>query len=183
MDNKKNDFVHFYQSIDVLIIDDVQFLCGKEKTQDVFFHIFNHLHQNKKQVILTADKAPVDIIGMEQRLLSRFKWGLSADLQSPALETRLAILKKKIKLLTDDMKLLFPLTGSKFQFKTRYSKTQIKLHITCSHSGSFVKTTSSTSNDNDNAKKPRNTFTEKASDPHSKCSFSVNIILHLTSPD
>jgi chromosomal replication initiator protein len=97
MDNKKNDFVHFYQSIDILIIDDVQFLCGKEKTQDVFFHIFNHLHQNKKQVILTSDKAPVDIIGMEQRLLSRFKWGLSADLQSPDLETRLAILKKKIK--------------------------------------------------------------------------------------
>ncbi len=97
MDNKKNDFVHFYQSIDVLIIDDVQFLSGKEKTQDVFFHIFNHLHQNKKQVILTSDKAPVDIIGMEQRLLSRFKWGLSADLQSPGLETRLAILKKKIK--------------------------------------------------------------------------------------
>ena len=97
MDNKKNDFVHFYQSIDVLIIDDVQFLCGKEKTQDVFFHIFNHLHQNKKQVILTSDKAPVDIIGMEQRLLSRFKWGLSADLQSPDLETRLAILRKKIK--------------------------------------------------------------------------------------
>jgi len=96
-DNKRNDFVHFYQSIDVLIIDDVQFLCGKEKTQDVFFHIFNHLHQNKKQVILTSDKAPVDIIGMEQRLLSRFKWGLSADLQSPELETRLAILKKKIK--------------------------------------------------------------------------------------
>ncbi len=96
-DNRRNDFVHFYQSIDVLIIDDVQFLCGKEKTQDVFFHIFNHLHQNKKQLILTSDKAPVDIVGMEQRLLSRFKWGLSADLQSPDLETRLAILKKKIK--------------------------------------------------------------------------------------
>ena len=97
MDGKKNDFMHFYQSIDVLIIDDVQFLCGKEKTQDVFFHIFNHLHQNGKQIILTSDKAPVDIIGMEQRLLSRFKWGLAADLQSPELETRLAILKKKIK--------------------------------------------------------------------------------------
>ena len=97
MDNRKNDFVHFYQSIDVLIIDDVQFLCGKEKTQDIFFHIFNHLHQNKKQIVLTSDKAPVDIIGMEQRLLSRFKWGLSSDLQSPGLETRLAILKKKIK--------------------------------------------------------------------------------------
>jgi chromosomal replication initiator protein len=96
MDNKKNDFVHFYQSIDILIIDDVQFLCGKEKTQDVFFHIFNHLHQNGKQLILTSDKAPVDMVDMEQRLLSRFKWGLSADLQAPDLETRLAILKKKI---------------------------------------------------------------------------------------
>ena len=97
MDNKKNDFVHFYQSIDLLIIDEEQFLSGKEKTQDVFFHIFNHLHQNGKQIILTSDKAPVDIIGMEQRLLSRFKWGLSADLQAPGLETRLAILRKKIK--------------------------------------------------------------------------------------
>jgi chromosomal replication initiator protein len=74
----------------------VQFLCGKEKTQDIFFHIFNHLHQNGKQLILTSDKAPVDMIDMEQRLLSRFKWGLSADLQAPDLETRLAILKKKI---------------------------------------------------------------------------------------
>ena len=96
MRNNKNDFVHFYQSIDVLIIDDVHFLCGKEKTQDVFFHIFNHLHQNGKQLILTSDKAPVDMMDMEQRLLSRFKWGLSADLQAPDLETRLAILKKKI---------------------------------------------------------------------------------------
>ena len=95
--NTVNDFSHFYQMIDVLIIDDVQFLSGKEKTQDVFFHIFNHLHQNGKQIILTSDKAPVDIIGMEQRLLSRFKWGLSADLQAPGLETRLAILRKKIK--------------------------------------------------------------------------------------
>jgi chromosomal replication initiator protein len=73
------------------------FYVEKKKTQDIFFHIFNHLHQNKKQVILTSDKPPVDIVGMEQRLLSRFKWGLSADLQSPDLVTRLAILKKKIK--------------------------------------------------------------------------------------
>ena len=72
MDNKKNDFIHFYQSIDVLIIDDVQFFAGKEKTQDAFFHIFNHLHQNGKQIILTSDKAPVDMQGVEQRLLSRF---------------------------------------------------------------------------------------------------------------
>jgi len=94
--NSQNDFVHFYQMIDVLIIDDIQFFAGKEKTQDVFFQIFNHLHQNNKQIILTSDKAPVDLQGMEQRLLSRFKWGLSADLQSPDLETRIAILKKKM---------------------------------------------------------------------------------------
>ncbi|MES2799739.1 MAG: chromosomal replication initiator protein DnaA [Bacteroidota bacterium] len=91
-----NDFVHFYQMIDVLIIDDVQFFAQKEKTQDVFFHIFNHLHQNGKQIILTSDKAPVEIQGMEQRLLSRFKWGLSADLSTPDLETRIAILEKKM---------------------------------------------------------------------------------------
>ena len=94
--NEQNDFIHFYQMIDVLIIDDVQFFAGKAKTQDVFFHIFNHLHQSGKQIILTADKAPVEIIGMEQRLLSRFKWGLAADLQSPDLETRIAILEKKM---------------------------------------------------------------------------------------
>ena len=94
--NSNNDFVHFYQMMDVLIIDDIHFFAGKEKTQDVFFHIFNHLHQNNKQIILTSDKAPVDLQGIEQRLLSRFKWGLSADLQSPDLETRIAILKKKM---------------------------------------------------------------------------------------
>lgn len=94
--NTSNDFIHFYQMMDVLIIDDVEFFSGKEKTQDVFFHIFNHLHQNGKQIILTSDKAPVDIVGMEQRLLSRMKWGLSADLQAPELETRIAIIEKKI---------------------------------------------------------------------------------------
>ncbi|MEQ8624550.1 MAG: chromosomal replication initiator protein DnaA [Vicingaceae bacterium] len=92
----QNDFIHFYQMIDVLIIDDVQFFSGKEKTQDVFFHIFNHLHQTGKQLILTSDKAPVELQGMEQRLLSRFKWGLSADLQNPELETRIAILETKM---------------------------------------------------------------------------------------
>ncbi|HTF04526.1 MAG TPA: chromosomal replication initiator protein DnaA, partial [Bacteroidia bacterium] len=86
--NNQNDFIHFYQMIDVLIIDDVQFFAGKDKTQDVFFHIFNHLHQTGKQLVLTADKPPVEMQGMEQRLLSRFKWGLSADLQVPSLETR-----------------------------------------------------------------------------------------------
>ena len=94
--NTKNDFVHFYQMIDVLIVDDVHSFAGKEKTQDVFFEIFNHLHQNSKQIILTSDRAPVDLQGMEQRLLSRFKWGLSADLQFPDLETRIAIINKKL---------------------------------------------------------------------------------------
>ncbi len=94
--NNQNDFVHFYQMIDVLIIDDIQFIAGKEKTQDVFFHIFNHLHQNNKQIVLTSDKPPVELKGMEPRLLSRFKWGLAADLQMPDLETRFAILKKKL---------------------------------------------------------------------------------------
>ena len=92
----RNDFIHFYQMIDVLLIDDVHDFAGKEKTQDVFFHIFNHLHQSGKQIVLTSDKAPVEMQGMEQRLLSRFKWGLSADLQAPDLETRIAILQKKI---------------------------------------------------------------------------------------
>ena len=94
--NSQNDFIHFYQMIDVLIIDDVQFFSGKERTQDVFFHVFNHLHQNGKQLVLTSDKSPVEMQGMEQRLLSRFKWGLSADLQVPSIETRLAILKMKM---------------------------------------------------------------------------------------
>jgi chromosomal replication initiator protein len=94
--NNKNDFLHFYQMIDVLIIDDVQEFAGKEKTQDTFFHIFNHLHQSGKQLILTSDKPPVELKGMEQRLLSRFKWGLSADLQVPDFDTRVAILKRKV---------------------------------------------------------------------------------------
>lgn len=93
--NTKNDFLHFYQMIDVLIIDDVHEFAGKEKTQDIFFHIFNHLHQSGKQLILTCDKPPVELQGLEQRLLSRFKWGLSADLQIPDYETRVAILTQK----------------------------------------------------------------------------------------
>jgi chromosomal replication initiator protein len=94
--NSYNDFVHFYQMLDVLILDDVQFFANKERTQDVFFQIFNHLHQNNKQIVLTCDKAPIDLVGIEQRLLSRFKWGLSADLTAPDFETRMAILRKKM---------------------------------------------------------------------------------------
>jgi chromosomal replication initiator protein len=94
--NAVNDFVHFYQLIDVLIVDDIQFFANKQKTQDIFFHIFNHLHQNGKQLILTSDRPPRDLEGMEERLLSRFKWGLSADVQVPDFETRIAILEKKM---------------------------------------------------------------------------------------
>ncbi len=94
--NAVNDFVNFYQLIDVLIIDDIQFLANKVKTQEIFFHIFNQLHQSGKQIILTSDRAPKDLDGMEERLISRFKWGLSADIQAPDLETRMAILEAKM---------------------------------------------------------------------------------------
>ena len=94
--NNANDFQHFYEMIDVLLIDDIQSLSGKEKTQDIFFHIFNYLHQNGKQIVITSDKSPIDLVGFEQRLLSRFKWGLSADLQVPDFETKVSILKKRI---------------------------------------------------------------------------------------
>ena len=95
--NAINDFIHFYQLIDVLIIDDVQFFNRAEKTQDAFFAIFNHLHQSGKQLILSSDKPPKDLEGMQERLLSRFRWGLSADLQVPDYETRIEILEKKMK--------------------------------------------------------------------------------------
>jgi len=95
--NAINDFIHFYQLIDVLIIDDVQFFIRAEKSQDAFFAIFNHLHQSGKQLILTSDKAPKDLEGVQERLLSRFRWGLSADLQLPDYETRIDILEKKMK--------------------------------------------------------------------------------------
>jgi chromosomal replication initiator protein len=93
--NKKNDFLHFYQMIEVLIIDDIHDWIGKEGTQKEFFNIFNQLHQQKKQIILTSDKAPSDLSGMEERLISRFKWGLSVELETPDFDTRVKILKHK----------------------------------------------------------------------------------------
>ena len=94
--NTTNDFINFYQSIDVLIIDDIQEFAGVTKTQNTFFHIFNHLHQNGKQLILTSDRAPVLLQGMEERLLTRFKWGMVAELEKPTVELRRNILRNKI---------------------------------------------------------------------------------------
>ncbi|MBM3440893.1 MAG: chromosomal replication initiator protein DnaA, partial [Bacteroidetes bacterium] len=95
--NAINDFIHFYQLIDVLVIDDIQFFNRAEKSQDAFFAIFNHLHQSGKQLILTSDKSPKDLEGLQERLLSRFRWGLSADLQMPDYETRIEILERRMK--------------------------------------------------------------------------------------
>ena len=94
--NKTNEFIRFYQSIDVLILDDVQELTGKDKTQNTFFHIFNHLHVNGKQIILSADRPPIAIQGLEDRLLTRFKWGMQAEIEKPTQNLRLGILSAKV---------------------------------------------------------------------------------------
>lgn len=95
--NTTNDFINFYQSIDVLIIDDIQEFAGLTKTQNNFFHIFNHLHQNGKQLILTSDRSPALLQGMEERLITRFKWGMVAELERPTVELRRNILRNKIR--------------------------------------------------------------------------------------
>ena len=95
--NTFNDFITFYQKIDVLIIDDIQEFAGATKTQNTFFHIFNHLHQNGKQLILTADRSPVLLQGVEERLITRFKWGMVAELEKPTVVLRRNILLNKIR--------------------------------------------------------------------------------------
>jgi len=94
--NKIQEFSNFYLQVDALILDDVQFFENKEKTQEIFFHIFNHLHQSGKQIIMTSDRPPKDLVGLMERLVSRFKWGLTADLQQPDYETRVAIIQRKM---------------------------------------------------------------------------------------
>jgi chromosomal replication initiator protein len=91
-----SDFMQFYQMVDTLIIDDIHFLAKREKTQELFFNIFNHLHQSGKQIILTSDRSPKDLKDVDERLISRFKWGLVADMKAPDYETRLAILDQKL---------------------------------------------------------------------------------------
>ena len=94
--NDPQSFTNFYLQVDTLIIDDVQFFAGKEKTQEMFFNIFNDLHQKGKQIVMSSDRAPRDLKGFEDRMLSRFKWGLTADLQMPDFDTRMAIIMRKM---------------------------------------------------------------------------------------
>ena len=95
--NTTNDFINFYQTIDILIIDDIQEFAGVTKTQNTFFHIFNHLHQSNKQLVLTCDRPPVELVGMVSRLLTRFKWGLTAEVERPDYELRYDILMSKVR--------------------------------------------------------------------------------------
>ena len=104
--NTVSDFINFYQGVDILIIDDIQELSGLIKTQNTFFHIFNHLHQNNKQLIMTSDRPPMDMAGVEERLLTRFRWGLTTELERPEKDLRKIILQQKI--IADGLKISEP---------------------------------------------------------------------------
>lgn len=118
--NKVSEFVNFYRSVDVLIVDDIQFFAGKEKTQDNFFHTFNALHQAGKQLVLSSDKPLRELKDVDDRLLSRFQWGLTVDIQPPDLEMRMAILQKK----SLDEGIEIP--ADIIEYLARYSKSNIR---------------------------------------------------------
>jgi len=115
------DFHRKYRSIDVLLIDDVQFMAGQERTQEEFFHTFNALYDSQKQIVVTSDKVPKDIPELEERLQSRFEWGLIADIQPPDLETRAAILKKKAQVENID------LAGEVLHFLARHIQSNVRI--------------------------------------------------------
>ena len=138
--NKMEQFRNKFRSMDVLLIDDVQFIAGKERNQEEFFHTFNSLYESHKQIVVTSDKFPKDIPGLEERLRSRFEWGLIADIQPPDVETKIAILKKKAELdgidLADDVALF--LTSSSTSNVRELEGMLIRLGAYSSLTGSAI---------------------------------------------